>query len=81
MHLEDGSVEHLGFNPNLLCLVGVAVTGERAHFWRIDEGGHLIAVPQSEEEPTFGDVLPKFVIRQELVHWMFIFTGSLTDCL
>lgn len=72
MHLEDGSVEHLGFNSNLLCVVGVGVTAERAHFWRIDGKGHLIAVPQPEDEPAFVDGFPKYVFRPEIVCWMFI---------
>lgn len=72
MHLEDGSVEHLVFNPNLLCLVGVAVTFGRAHFWQIDEGGHLIPVSHPDEEPAFVDGIPKHVFRHEIVRWTFI---------
>ncbi|EDR12903.1 uncharacterized protein LACBIDRAFT_311907 [Laccaria bicolor S238N-H82] len=66
VHLEDGSVKHLGFNSNLLCVVGVGVTAERAHFWRIDGKGHLIAVPQPEDEPAFVDGFPKYVFRPEI---------------
>jgi len=79
VHLEDGSIEHLAFNPNLLCLVGVAASSGRAHLWWIDEEGHLITVPHPEDEPAFVDGLPKHVFHHEIVHWMLFFMGSLTD--
>lgn len=78
MHLEDGAVEYLIFNPNLLCLVGTAVTYGRAHMWRVNEEGQLTLFPQPEDEPAFPDGLPKQVVRQEIVRRSLIL-GGITD--
>ena len=78
MHLEDSAVEYLIFNPNLLCLVGTAVTYGRAHMWRVNEEGQLTLFPQPEDEPAFPDGLPKQVVRQEIVRRSLILRG-ITD--
>ena len=80
VHLEDGAVEYLIFNPNLLCLVGTAVTYGRAHMWQVNEEGQLTLFPQPEDEPAFPDGLPKQVVRQEIVRRSLILRG-ITDWL
>ena len=53
VHLRNGAVEHLSFDPNDNTLMGLAVRSALAEAWHVDGTGRLSILVLDDEEPAF----------------------------